>query len=280
MKIATIGNCQLEVVGNVLRNAKNIHNGQITNIYSQPFYKMDLQKDMVNLYHELESSDVIFMQYHSEKWGPFATKKLKEYFDVVMLPTLESRVSTPQLAYFTDPLPDNLVYIDYRILHLYLTGFNTTQAFEHYHDIALDILKQKNFIQRDAENYNSLFLRGDLHYDYSDFYQHELLEDIECYTTISHPNNKNLGFLLTAVIHKLSGKKLNFNLDGADLLNNYSAPKLGSNKTDYFMMRDTGLALAVKINYAFFNSKKRDVLKTALLSSTYYHSLEDSYQNL
>jgi hypothetical protein len=280
MRIATLGNCQLEVVGNVLRNATNVHQGQITAVFNTPIYKLDAQKNMIDIYHELESYDVIFMQYHSEKYGPFSTKAIQQAFDVVMLPTLESRVSTPQLAYFPEPLPDLMVYVDYRLLHLYLTGHTLTQAAESYHAVNLDATKQQNFLTLDADKYQSLFRTGQLHVDYSAFYEKSLRENPDCFTTLSHPDNKNLGFLLSAIMHKLSGKQLTFNLAGEDLLNNYRAPKIGQGSQDYFMMRNTGLLLAAKINYAFFASQKRDLLKSALLSSTYYHSLENRCQNM
>lgn len=280
MRIATLGNCQLEVVGNILRNAHQVHQGQIEAVFNTPIYKIDAHKSIIDIYHELEGCNVIFMQYHAGKWGPFATKELQKYFDIVMLPTLESRVSTPQLSYYSEPLPELMVYVDYRLLHLYLTGSTISQAVENYHEVAFDADKQRSFINQDAGVYKSLFQSGKLDVDYSEVYQNSLNENPDCFTTVSHPDNKNLGFLLSSIMYKLSGKQLHFNLAGNDMLNNYRAPKIGHGQKDYFMMRETGLLLATKINYSFFSSQKREQLKTALLSSNYYHSLENRFQNL
>ncbi|WP_235318800.1 hypothetical protein [Pantoea stewartii] len=78
MKVATIGNCQLEVVGQLLSNYSELHRGAITHVVNTPLYKLDAQRDIINLMHELESCDHIYMQYHSERWGLLSTAKLTE----------------------------------------------------------------------------------------------------------------------------------------------------------------------------------------------------------
>lgn len=52
------------------------------------------------------------MQYHSERWGMLSTDKMAAYFDVRILPTMESRVSPPQLGYFSASVLELMVYLD------------------------------------------------------------------------------------------------------------------------------------------------------------------------
>lgn len=55
---------------------------------------------------------IIYMQYHSERWGMLSTDKMAAYFDVRILPTMESRVSPPQLGYFSASVLELMVYLD------------------------------------------------------------------------------------------------------------------------------------------------------------------------
>lgn len=97
MKLALIGNCQLEVLGDLIKNHTALHEDKFTYVYNTPVYKLDEKRDLVNFYHEIEQCDAIFMQYHSERWRGFSTETLSKYFDLTVLPTLESRVSCSQL---------------------------------------------------------------------------------------------------------------------------------------------------------------------------------------
>ncbi|MCW0309030.1 WcbI family polysaccharide biosynthesis putative acetyltransferase [Pantoea ananatis] len=280
MKVATIGNCQLEVVGQLLSNYSELHRGAITQVFNTPLYKLDAQRDIINLMHELESCDHIYMQYHSERWGLLSTAKLTEYFDIRILPTMESSVSAPQLGYYSAAVPDLMVYVDYRFLHLYLTAHACMDAVAAYHNVSYDAARQHNMIMDDANRYQRLFKEGKVAFDYSDFYRDALLKDKRCYSTVSHPNNKHLSIFFSAIFFDLFKENKNFDLGGNDLLKNYIVPEVGSGEQHYFMMRETGLSLACKINYHFFSSQSREQLSEALLRSTYYRSLKSGYQNL
>lgn len=280
IKVATLGNCQLEIVGQLLSNYADLHRGAIKQVVNTPIYKLDAQRDVINLMHELESCDHIYMQYHSERWGMLSTNTLAEYFDLRILPTMESRVSTPQLGYFPTPVPELMVYVDYRFLHLYLTGYSCRDAVSEYHKSGFDSKKQHDMIIEDANRYQRLFQEGKVAFDYSSFYQESMLKDTRCYSTVSHPNNKHLSIFLSAIFYDLFKENKNFDLNGNDLLNNYFAPEIGSGDQNYLMMRNTGLSLAGKINYSFFASVNRETIKQALLDSAYYQSLQAEFQNI
>ncbi|WP_180999154.1 WcbI family polysaccharide biosynthesis putative acetyltransferase [Pectobacterium odoriferum] len=279
MNIALVGNCQLEIIGELLKGNKNISGHEYNYIFNTPIYKLKEKVDIINFYHELESCDVIFMQYHSERWGRFSTSALERYFDIKMLPTMESRVSSPQLAYIDKDLPDLMVYVDYRFLHLYLSGFNYQDAITQYHNVSLSQDKKQAALIEDTDKYKKLYKLGKLIFDYSDYYLSSLSQDQDCFSTISHPSNKHLSLLFESIHLNTFGVHETFNLNGQELLNNYRAPRLGSGDESYYMMRDSGLPLACKINYSFFDKYSRTDLTKALISSNYYNLLNDEYMN-
>ncbi|WP_288430643.1 hypothetical protein [uncultured Pantoea sp.] len=47
-------------------------------------------------------------------------------------------------------------------------------------------------IIEDAERYLKLFQEEKVAFDYSRLYQESMLENKQCYSTVSHPNNKHL----------------------------------------------------------------------------------------
>ncbi|GKW14561.1 hypothetical protein PEC301937_05110 [Pectobacterium carotovorum subsp. carotovorum] len=279
MRVALVGNCQLEIIGELLKSNKNISGNEYNYIFNTPIYKLKEKADVINFYHELESCDVIFMQYHSERWGSFSTSALERYFDIKMLPTMESRVSSPQLAYFDKELPDLMVYVDYRFLHLYLSGFDYKGAIEKYHSVGLSQDKKYAALIEDTDKYKALYDSGKLIFDYSDYYLSSLSQDQDCFSTISHPSNKHLSLLFESIHFNTFGVHEAFNLNGQELLNNYRAPRLGSGDENYYMMRNSGLQLACKINYSFFDKYSRTDLIKALISSNYYNVLDDEYMD-
>ncbi|MEQ9885459.1 WcbI family polysaccharide biosynthesis putative acetyltransferase [Pectobacterium zantedeschiae] len=279
MRVALVGNCQLEIIGELLKNNKNIGGNEYSYVFNTPIYKLNEKVDVINFYHELESCDVIFMQYHSERWGRFSTSSLERYFDIKMLPTMESRISSPQLAYIDKDLPDLMVYVDYRFLHLYLSGLNYQDAIAQYHNVSLSQDKKDAALTEDADKYKKLYNSEKLIFDYSDYYFSSLSQDQNEYSTISHPSNKHLSLLFEAIHLNTFGAHESFNLNGQELLKNYSAPHLGSGDDSYYMMRHSGLSLACKINYSFFDKYSRTDLAKALISSNYYNLLNDEYMN-
>jgi hypothetical protein len=280
MRLALIGNCQLEILGDLIKSIESLHRDRIDYIFNTPIYKLQEKENVIDFYHELESCDLIFMQYHTEKWGAFSTATLSKYFDLSLVPTLESRVSTPQLGYFDRPLPDLMVYVDYRFLHLYLSGIPQKHAVYHYHDAISSRDKQLEMLREDTQKYRTLYQTGKLFFDYSEVYFEQLSNNVDCFTTVSHPDNFHLGILLQAIYQKAFQVTENFDLQGQGLLDNYRAPKLGSGNMDYFMMRNTGLPLASKINYGYFDSQNKRDLAQALLKSAYYQSLPDALQTI
>ncbi len=181
------------------------------------------------------------------------------------------RISTA-VRYYSAAVPDLMVYVDYRFLHLYLTAHACADAVTAYHNVSYDAARPHNMIMDDANRYQRLFKEGKVAFDYSDFYRDALLKDKHCYSTVSHPNNKHLSIFFSAIFFDLFKENKNFDLGGNDLLKNYIAPEVGSGEQHYFMMRETGLSLACKINYHFFSSQPREQLSEALLRSTYYRS--------
>jgi len=280
MKLALVGNCQLEVLGDLIKNHPALHEDKFTYVFNTPIYKLNEKEHLLNFYHELEQCDVIFMQYHSRRWGALSTASLSQYFDLTILPTLESRVSTPQLGYYDLPIPDLMVYIDYRFLHLYLTGHNHRDAVSRYHQVQLSSTKQLAMLEEDAKKYKTLYQNGKVCFDYSEDYFRGVSENTGSYSTISHPNNEHLGLLLRAIYQHIFGSSEKFDLQGNDMLLNYTAPKMGSGDESYFMMRPTGLSLAGKINFAFFEHQDKAMLQHALLKSAYYQSLSAEYMNI
>lgn len=280
MKLALVGNCQLEMIGEIIKNVNTLHEGRFEYVLNTPIYKLNNKDNFINFYHELEQCDTIFMQYHSDKFGAFSTSTLSQYFEITLLPTMESRVSSPQLGYYTEAVPDYMVYIDYRFLHLYLMGYTSSQSIEKYHNINFSSEKQMMLLKEDALKYRTLFQQGKVYFDYSDEYYSCLLKNPDCFSTISHPDNYNLSLLLKSIYHKSFGIDETFNLEGNNVLENYLAPKIGSNDKNYFMMRPTGLALAGKINYAFFDSQNKILLENALMKSAYYLSIPDEDKKL
>ncbi len=280
MKLALVGNCQLEVLGDLIKNHSALHEGKFSYVFNTPIYKLNEKEHLLNFYHELEQCDAIFMQYHSKKWGAFSTASLSQYFDIRLLPTLESRVSTPQLGYYDQSIPDLMVYVDYRFLHLYLTGHNHLDAVSRYHQVQLSSTKQLALLEEDAKKYKALYQNGNVCFDYSEDYFRGVSENTGSYSTISHPNNEHLGLLLRAIYQQIFGSSEKFDLQGNDMLLNYTAPKLGSGDDTYYMMRPTGLSLAGKINFAFFEYQDKTMLKNALLKSAYYQSLSGEYMNI
>lgn len=272
MNIALLGNCQLEVIGLFLNSLK-IENYNI--IHFKPIYKINQQEDAIDLFHKLELCDFIFMQFHSEAWGNLSTYNISKYFEINVLPTLESRVSTPQLGYFTSTkLPDGLVYVDFRILHLYMQNTPIGLIEDLYHSITLNKRKMEFYINKDSEKYKELFIENKVITDISEKYKNNLLSDFNCYSTISHPNNKNLELLLQPIIKSTLGINQELNINGQDMLLNYVAPQIGSNLSHYYMMRPGSLKLASKIFYSFFDSIKKEILDEELKSSNYYSLIE------
>lgn len=80
MNIALLGNCQLEVIGNLLKSFTELENYNI--VHCKPIYKINSEKEIVDIFHKLETCDFIFMQFQSEKWKNFSTKNLSKYFKI------------------------------------------------------------------------------------------------------------------------------------------------------------------------------------------------------
>jgi hypothetical protein len=44
MKLALIGNCQLEVLGDLIKNHAALHENKFTYVYNTPIYKLDEER--------------------------------------------------------------------------------------------------------------------------------------------------------------------------------------------------------------------------------------------
>lgn len=267
MKLGLIGNCQLEVLGLLIQGNPSACGG-VELAYNTPLYKLN-EKKITDLFFALDQCDLILGQYYGPEWGRLCTENLAHYFDIQVLPTLESKVSYPQLGYWPErTLPDGLVYIDYRFLHLYLAGSPLQHAVQHYTEISLDQVAITQTITQERDRYRELFDSGAVTVDYSDIFFELIKQNTESYSTLSHPNNTHMSFLFKHMM-KSCGVEDNFTLNGPEVLENHRVPKLGSQETLYYMMRPASLNLAARIYYEFFSSQQTKVLEDAFKASNY-----------
>lgn len=276
MKISFIGNCQLEVIGQLIDANRSVSCFRDMEVrWNTPPYKLG-EQDVVDLFSALEESDVIFGQYYSDKWGSFSTANLKKYFpNIVVLPTLESDVSYPQLGYWSSEavkVPPAYVYIDYRFLHLYLDRVECLAAAGLYTNIKPSLHKIMVAIDTGAERYRQLYASGAVAEDYSEAYAKSMLINVNSYYTVSHPNNENLGCLMHYVLKHIS-PGLSIKLAGPELLRNFVVPELGSAEREYFMMKPCSLNLAAKLYYNLFTGFERSFLEDELSKSNYFRLL-------
>ena len=226
---------------------------------------------LVDFYSALEASDIIFGQYYADRWADLSTNNLRKYFDINLVPTLESPCSSPQINYVDEPNKFNIYDIHFRLLELFLAGKSHLQAATDYHNKQLNfhkILDKTNLrIKKYRENYDS----GNVIFDYSGFYEAELRsQGSGIFLTHNHPNNRQLEWLMDQItMFSLNQKFISFE-NIPLILGDTIAPSLDSNSFRYTLKsKEIGLALAAKIQYAVFDTYDISYLKNQFEKSNY-----------
>jgi len=109
-------------------------------------------------------------------------------------------------------------------------------------------------------------------FDYSEFYQDQILKDIHSYSVFSHPNNIHLAWLANQILEDC-GIDCSVSLyGGKELLLSSKAPNLfGKGPENYlFNNAETDVLAVAKFFYAYFETLERSWLTKEYLNSTYY----------
>jgi hypothetical protein len=245
-------------------------------VWNKPLYKLG-KNDIFELFCALDQSDCIYHQYYSPEWGSLSTDNLKQYFEMRTLPTLESPVSFPQLAYWSTEgvkIPPSYVYVDFRFLECYLTGMPFGKAAMEYTSSDIDGNKIATSILESSERYRHFYETKKVCLDYSGFFKENITKNQDDYFTLSHPTNKHLSFLLSFILQDL-GKPIHLNIGAPELLNNTMVPKLGTSQNQYFRDRSVSLELAAKLYYEYFSGFEKSFLSREYENSNYRKLLSE-----
>lgn len=273
MKIALLGNCQLQQIGWLLKAFFQSQQLEHEIVWHAPIFSLgDHNAEIVPIFHALEQADVIYGQFHEKRWNTFSTDNLGKYFDIQVVPTLESLVSFPQMNYFTKgPLNLNLYSVDFRMMELYLKGIHVDYVPEVYCQATINDKRRVCSIENTAAKYKSLHQKGKSIFDYSDAYAQAMNEPEDPYFVHNHPNNAQLQWLTNQILlHAGVGTQVSFgNLP--EVLTDTIVPTLNRQRNDRYRIRATevGLATAAKINYAFLSTYERTFLEEELEKSNY-----------
>jgi hypothetical protein len=271
MKIAFLGNCQLQQIGHFFAHSLSRQKHLHTVEWYLPIFQFHNKVDLVDLYIKLESCDYIFSQYYDDKWNEFSTAQLQKNFELTILPTLECPASNPQINYIDGVSRENkfdIWDVDYRLLSLYLDGIKVEQAGCMYHNISLSQVKCVDLTNAHLLKLKAKFLSGNIAVDYSEYLRKSILEQgFNTFFTHNHPRNHHLQFLVDKIIEVTEIDKNLLDLCTLpEILTDTIPPTLGSNSSStYYRLksRDIGLHLAAKIYYTFFDSIERKVLTEA-----------------
>ena len=260
---------KIALIGNFLHNYADKNQLQIT--WYIPLFTMTSGSSLVDFYSALEASDIIFGQYHADRWADLSTDNLRQYFDINLVPTLESPCSSPQINYLDEPNKFNIYDIDFRFLELYLTGKSHQQAVEEYHNKSLNYNKILDQTNSKIKKYKKNYDNGNVISDYSDFYQAELMsKGTEVFFTHNHPNNRHLEWLMDQITMFSSIQKFISFENIPPILVDTIAPSLGTNNFRYTLKsKEIGLNLAAKILYAVFDTYEKSSLKKQFEKSNY-----------
>lgn len=273
MKIALLGNCQLLQIGGLLKAFFQQNDLPHEVVWHTPIFSLgDQSADIVSIFNALDQADVIYGQYHEKRWNTFGTDNLSKYFNIKVVPTLDSPASFPQMNYFSKgSLCLGLYTVDFRMLDLYLAGISVEHLPGIYSKAILDERKRDNAIRNTASKYKSLFNRGKTIFDYSDFYLQAMAQPQDPFFVHNHPNNAQLQWLTNEILRD-AGIPLAINLEKLpELLTDTIVPSLNLESVDRYRIRGTevGLRTAAKINYAFFATYEREFLEQELARSNY-----------
>jgi hypothetical protein len=274
MKIAFLGNCQLNNVGILFARMAQQKFIDAEIIWTKPIFEL-ANNDYLPLFHALDRADVIYHQYHDTYHEMYATNHLSKYFKFKIVPTLESFVSTPQMNSWSDRtvIPYNLGFIDFRILDLYLQKIEMRRAGEIYSEAAINEDVVRALIDTSVFKYRDKFERKLICFNYAPFYREMMQKDVESYYTMNHPSNVHLQWLVNNILAD-AGFKGRLALDKAvpELLNQFLPPSLRnlSRKGKYILNAvPMELTTAIKMYYAYFDMLDPQFLQKELEASTY-----------
>ena len=274
MKIALIGNCQLQQIGWFLKAFFELNKLEHSVVWYEPIFALgDQNAHVIPLFKALDSADRIYGQFHDEKWNSFSTSSLCKYFPIRLVPTLESNASFPQMNYFQDgDLHYNLYSVDFRMLHCYLSGVPLEHAPQAYFDVRLQADAQAREIEGAAHKYAMKFQSGKVVFDYATEYRRAMREDPMPYYVHNHPNNAQLQWLANQILLDMQSPLL-VSLDALPpILTDTLVPDLRHGFVDRYRIRSQDLSMqtACKVNYFFFASYDRAFLQGELESSVYW----------
>jgi hypothetical protein len=275
MNIALLGNCQLQQIGWLLKAFFALHKLPIQVVWHDPVYALgDLKAPIVPLFAALETADVIYGQFHDRQWNALSTESLQKYFDIRLVPTLDSPASFPQMNYFIQPSTLNfgLYSVDFRMLDLYLEGCPVSDVPRHYGAIAPNAGAVHDQVLRTTARYRRMFEAGQLRFDYADKYATTIREQgLGAFFVHNHPNNSQLQWLANEILKDIGAPQQVSLQDLPEILVDTQVPALGEPDQQHYRLRATevGLPAASKINYVFFSSYDRGFLREELAESIY-----------
>jgi hypothetical protein len=273
MKIALLGNCQLQQIGWLLKNYFEQNKLPHEVVWHAPIFALgDQNADVVPMFQALDQADAIYGQFHEKRWNVFSTDSLSKHFDIKIVPTLESLASAPQMNYFSNgSLKLGLYTVDFRMLELYLQGIAPERVPEVYGLASVNPLKRQNAIDNTAAKYRALYRKGKILFDYADVYAEAMMSSTDPYYVHNHPNNTHLEWL-TNLILKDAGIPVHLSFANLpDILTDTIVPAFGQGPQATYRLRsaDIGLKTATKVYYTFFSTYERAFLEQELEHSNY-----------
>jgi len=278
MKIALIGNCQLQQIGWFLKAFFEIHKLEHTVVWYEPIFALgDKNAQIIPLFKILDDADMVYGQFHDEKWNSFSTASLCKYFPIRLVPTLESTASFPQMNYFSDAKMNyNFYSIDFRMLHCYLSGVPMESAPQAYFDVALNAEALAQEIETTSNKYASKYAEKKVIFDYSQEYRNAMAHEAVPYFVHNHPNNRQLQWLANQILLDMKSPMLVSLENMLPILNDTIVPALNGVFQDAYRIRSQDLRMqtACKVNYFFFSSYEKDFLQKELEISPYWRLVQ------
>jgi len=155
----------------------------------------------------------------------FSSKRLQKYFDKIkFVPMLESVVSSPQLGYWSKGTPPFGGYIDFRMLHFYCRDIPINYVTDMYFDIKPNMKVVHAKIDGSVLKYKKYYDKRWVCFDYSERYKAAITANIECFTTINHPKNNELIWLMNCILYDLRIGTISIQCH--ELLWEYQSPSL------------------------------------------------------
>ena len=274
MKIALIGNCQLQQIGWFLKAFYALNQLEHSVVWYEPLFALgDKDAQIIPLFKALDDADRIYGQFHDKKWNSFSTSSLCKYFPIRLVPTLESNASFPQMNYFSDaPLHYNFYSVDFRMLHCFLSGVPLASAPHAYFDVALLPQALAQEIESTATKYAAKFADGKVLFDYSQEYRNAMAQEATPYFVHNHPNNPQLQWLANQILQDMQSPLLVSLEQMPPILTDTIVPALNGVFQDAYRIRSQDLRMetACKANYFFFSSYDEAFLRAELEMSPYW----------